>query len=126
MEIKNQYLKIWGAFSSHHRLRIIRLLLRGELCVRDFKKIFGWPQSTTSRHLLYLEKNRIIQSRQDGLWRYYSLRPAEFPLLELLLVATERGLSGVAVFGEDRKKLKDLKDHLGKISHKKYSKRISR
>lgn len=41
------------AFSDQTRLRILRLLQGGELCVNDLVQIIGVPQPTASRHLAY-------------------------------------------------------------------------
>ncbi|NMC48174.1 MAG: transcriptional regulator, partial [Desulfovibrio sp.] len=43
------------ALSDPTRLRVIRLLDRGEMCVCDVMAALGLPQSRVSRHLAYLD-----------------------------------------------------------------------
>jgi predicted transcriptional regulator len=47
---------MFRAFSDRTRLRILRLLLGGELCVGDIVSAIRVPQPTASRHLAYLRK----------------------------------------------------------------------
>lgn len=65
------------AFSDQTRLRILHLLVGGELCVGDLVEIIDVPQPTASRHLAYLRKAELVVTRKDGLWMYYSLAPAK-------------------------------------------------
>jgi ArsR family transcriptional regulator, arsenate/arsenite/antimonite-responsive transcriptional repressor len=68
---------MFRAFSDPLRLRILHLLLRGEMCVCDIVDITRVPQPTASRHLAYLRRAGLIVKRRDGLWSYYRLAPAE-------------------------------------------------
>ena len=67
---------IFRALSDRTRLRILNLLLRGELCVCDIVNALDVPQPTASRHLAYLRKAGLVESRRDGLWMHYKLAPA--------------------------------------------------
>ncbi|MEO8036736.1 MAG: metalloregulator ArsR/SmtB family transcription factor [Acidobacteriota bacterium] len=67
----------FAAFSDPTRLRILHLLRDGELCVGDLVATLGLPQSTTSRHLAYLRRSSLVETRKSGLWTYYSLAPAK-------------------------------------------------
>ena len=69
--------RMFRAFSDRTRLRILHLLRRGELCVCDIMEILRVPQAKTSRHLGYLRKAGLVRGRQEGLWSFYSLAPAE-------------------------------------------------
>ncbi|MBU4034431.1 MAG: metalloregulator ArsR/SmtB family transcription factor, partial [Proteobacteria bacterium] len=51
MQTTAQFFK---ALSEEPRLRILALLLSGELCVCDLMAVLQLPQSTISRHLAYL------------------------------------------------------------------------
>jgi len=78
-------------FADHTRVRILRLLQDGPLCVGDLVDILRAPQPTVSRHLAYLRRNRFVDVRQHGLWMFYELAPAQeelhAKLLECLAVA---------------------------------------
>lgn len=67
---------MFRAFSDPTRLRILHLLLDGELCVGDLVKILKVPQPTASRHLAYLRRTGLVATRKNGLWNYYTLQPA--------------------------------------------------
>jgi len=65
------------AFSDPTRLRMLHLLRSGEWCVGDLVKVIHVPQPTASRHLAYLRRAELVQTRKDGLWMYYSLATAQ-------------------------------------------------
>jgi ArsR family transcriptional regulator len=64
---------MFKAFSDVTRLRILHLLLRGEMCVGDLVTILEAPQPRTSQHLATLRSSGLVNSRRDGLWSFYSL-----------------------------------------------------
>jgi ArsR family transcriptional regulator, arsenate/arsenite/antimonite-responsive transcriptional repressor len=65
------------ALADRTRLRILGLLLTGEVCVCHIHESLKIPQSKASRHLAYLRKARLVAVRRDGLWAHYRL--AEMP-----------------------------------------------
>jgi ArsR family transcriptional regulator, arsenate/arsenite/antimonite-responsive transcriptional repressor len=65
--------RLFRAFSDRTRLRILHLLLNGELCVCDLVSILRVPQPTASRHLAYLRRAGLVSVRKDQSWSYYSL-----------------------------------------------------
>ena len=68
---------IFKALSDPARLRILNLLAaKGELCNCNIETVTGYGSSKISRHFSYLKQANLIQSRRDGLWIYYSLKPA--------------------------------------------------
>jgi len=67
---------MFRAFSDRTRLRILHLLLGGELCVGDLVRILEVPQPTASRHLAYLRKAGLVRTRKNGLWNFYKLAEA--------------------------------------------------
>ena len=67
---------MFRAFSDRTRLRLLHLLVGGELCVCDLVAVIGAPQPKVSRHLAYLRKAGLVHVRKDGLWSYYRLAPA--------------------------------------------------
>ena len=68
--------RLFRAMSDKTRLRILNLLLTGELCVCDLVSVLGVPQPTASRHLAYLRKAGLVAGRKEGVWCYYRLVPA--------------------------------------------------
>jgi ArsR family transcriptional regulator len=64
---------MFKAFSDVTRLRILHLLLRGEMCVGDLVTILESPQPRISQHLATLRSAGLVTCRREGLWSYYSL-----------------------------------------------------
>ena len=64
---------MFRVFADHTRLRILRLLRDGPLCVGDLVSILRAPQPTVSRHLAYLRRSGFVKPRQHGLWMFYEL-----------------------------------------------------
>jgi len=61
------------ALADATRLRILNLLLHGELCVCDIQFVLDSPQPNVSRHLTYLKNAGLVQDRREGPRIYYSL-----------------------------------------------------
>lgn len=76
---------LFRVFADHTRLRILRLLQDGPLCVGDLVDILRAPQPTVSRHLAYLRRSGCVDARQHGLWMFYELTPAQSALHGKLL-----------------------------------------
>jgi ArsR family transcriptional regulator len=68
---------MFRAFADRNRLRILRLLQDGEMCVGDIVTILQVPQPRVSRHLAYLRKAGMVVARKAGQWNFYSLAPAQ-------------------------------------------------
>lgn len=69
--------ELFKALADETRLRILNLLVHGELCVCDIMAVLDIGQSKTSRHLAYLRNVGLVDDRRDGVWMYYSLaRPS--------------------------------------------------
>ncbi|MFV0439135.1 MAG: ArsR/SmtB family transcription factor [Desulfopila sp.] len=82
--------KLFKALADETRLRIVSLLMAGELCVCDVMEVLQLPQSTVSRHLAYLRNAGLVDDRRQGVWMYYRLTGVEgelAPLLHLLPAA---------------------------------------
>lgn len=69
--------RLFRALSDRTRLRILNLLLTGELCVCDIVSVLGCPQPKASRHLAYLRKVGLVTVRKESVWCYYQLGPAD-------------------------------------------------
>lgn len=55
------------------RLRLLALLARGELTVKDLTAILGQSQPRISRHLKLLVEAGLIERLPEGAWAYYRL-----------------------------------------------------
>ncbi len=61
------------ALSDPTRLKILHLLVDGELCVCEIIYALGKPQSTISHHLNILKNAGFIKWRKEGVWIHYRL-----------------------------------------------------
>lgn len=64
---------ILKAVADNTRLKILKLLIKGEKCVCEIMPALDVKQSTTSIHLGKLEDAGIIKSRRDGKKIYYKI-----------------------------------------------------
>jgi ArsR family transcriptional regulator, arsenate/arsenite/antimonite-responsive transcriptional repressor len=69
--IMKNTVKLFKALSEEVRLRILGLLMHGELCVCDLMAVLDLPQSTISRHLSYLANAGWLAGERRGVWMYY-------------------------------------------------------
>ena len=64
---------LFQALGDANRLRILGLLLTGEVCVCHIHESLRISQPKASRHLAYLRKAGLVETRRQGLWVYYRL-----------------------------------------------------
>lgn len=93
---------MFRAFSDQTRLRILHVLLGGELCVGDMVEILRAPQPRISRHLAYLRKANLVVVRKSGPWSHYSLASATTPFHQKLLECLENCFSEVPELKADK------------------------
>jgi len=77
--------RLYRAFADRTRLRILHMLLGGELCVCHIVDVLEVPQPKASRHLAYLRKAGLVLARREGRWSYYRLASAKSKLHQALL-----------------------------------------
>jgi ArsR family transcriptional regulator len=99
-----------------NRLRIVNLLLNGELCGCDIQYIMGASQSNVSRHLGYLKKSGLVSDRRVGYRIYYRLVEDDSPEYKGLIAYLQIALKEKS-FVADTKKLKQaIKDGACSVS----------
>ena len=81
---------IFKALSDVTRLRIIKLLEQGELCVCDITAALDMVQPKVSFHLSALKEAGLIKDRKEGKWIHYSLNEKDLFRRMLILSACER------------------------------------
>lgn len=99
-----------------NRLRIINLLLNGELCGCDIQYVLEASQSNVSRHLAYLKRSGLVVDRRAGFRVYYRLANAVSQEHKDLIAFLRCALTD-SVFVSDAKRLrKAIKDGACSIS----------
>jgi ArsR family transcriptional regulator len=107
---------IFKALSDETRLRIIKLLEEGELCVCDITAALDMVQPKVSFHLSALKEAGFIKDRKQGKWIHYSLNEKDLFRRMLILSACERMKN--ALIEKDKKRLQDFlegKEEGGKV-----------
>lgn len=61
------------AASDPTRVRILKILEKGEMCVCQIIAVLTLGQSTVSKHLFLLRAAGLIKDRRDKKWVHYSL-----------------------------------------------------
>ncbi len=100
---------MFRAFSERTRLRILHLLLDGELCVGDLVTILETTQPRASQHLAYLRSAGLVVGRKSGLWNYYSLAKAQSPFHKKLLECLKHCFSEVPELQADERRAAKLR-----------------
>jgi len=93
------------ALADATRLRLLGLLIAGEVCVCDLHDSLRLPQAKVSRHLAYLRKAGLVDTRRKGQWIYYRLSDAPDPVLRTLRDAVVHAIGHLDSPKKDWKRL---------------------
>ena len=97
---------VFKALSDETRLRIIKLLENGELCVCHIVAAVDMSQSRISFHLKILKEAGLVKDRREGRWTHYRLDESDLFKRLLFLSIAER-VSGEEA-ANDRQRLEAL------------------
>ncbi len=98
--------ELFKALADATRLRILGLLLTGEVCVCHIHESLRITQPKASRHLAYLRRSGLVETRREGLWIYYRLAGAAGdPLVETIRQAVTHALGHVETVHRDADRL---------------------
>ncbi len=67
------FIRIMKALSDPNRVRVLKLLQNGELCVCEIKEFLQLAQSTVSKHMKNLEDAGLVERERRGTWIMYRL-----------------------------------------------------
>ena len=84
--------RLFKALADSTRLRILGLLLTGEVCVCHIHESLRIPQPKASRHLAYLRRSGLVLTRKEGLWVHYRLAETRDPVLATIRQAVIHAL----------------------------------
>lgn len=93
--------RLFRALADGTRLRILALLLEGEICVCEIHDTLRLPQPTVSRHLAYLRRSGLVATRRQGLWIHYRLADLEDTVLKTMTDIVTHALGHVDVIAKD-------------------------
>ena len=98
---------LFKALADRTRLRILGLVLGGEVCVCDIHESLGIPQAKASRHLAYLRRSGLVATRREGLWVHYRLAAPDDRVLKMIFEAIGHGLGHQPAVERDRSRLEE-------------------
>jgi ArsR family transcriptional regulator len=116
-------LVVFKALAEETRLRIIKLLEGGELCVCDLVAALDMSQPKVSFHLNALKEAGLIKDRKQGKWTHYRIDPDDMFRRMLILSVAEK--TSKALVAGDRTRLDDFiqgkpaKGHVVPLKNKK-------
>ena len=93
----------YKALADRTRLRILALLMDGEVCVCDIHDTLRLPQPTASRHLAYLRRAGLVEARREGTWMHYRLADLD-PVVREIVQTAGHAMSHVAGMERDRQR----------------------
>jgi len=98
--------QLFKVLADQTRIRILNLLIHGELCVCDIQYVLESPQPNVSRHLTYLKNSGLVLDRRDGARTYYRLAQSTEGLHKSLFGFLRDAFQSSEVLAEDSRKLK--------------------
>jgi ArsR family transcriptional regulator, arsenate/arsenite/antimonite-responsive transcriptional repressor len=99
------------ALADATRLRILNLLLHGELCVCDIQFVLDSSQPNVSRHLTYLRNAGLVQDRREGPRIYYSLAQDRLGIRKDLFPFLSGLFKQPKILKDDLRKLRKAVEH---------------
>ena len=97
---------LFKALADATRLRILGLLLTGEVCVCHIHESLKITQPKASRHLAYLRKSGLVDTRRDGLWINYRMAAMPDPVLAAIGAAVRHALAHMEIVHRDAERLR--------------------
>lgn len=96
------------ALADKTRLRILGLLTSGEVCVCHLHESLRLPQPTVSRHLAYLRRAGLVETRKDGLWVHYRLTDPGDAVLRTAVQSVAHCTTHLPTTIRDRRRLRRI------------------
>jgi ArsR family transcriptional regulator, arsenate/arsenite/antimonite-responsive transcriptional repressor len=97
--------QVFKALADPTRVRILGLLSAGEICVCHIHESLRLPQSLVSRHLAYLRRAGLVETRKEGLWVHYRIGARPDDPTRTLLDAVYHCIGHLSTVAKDAKRL---------------------
>lgn len=100
-----EYEMVMKAVADPTRVRVLKLLEPGEMCVCQIVAVLELSQSTISKHLFLLKMAGLVRERQEKKWVHYAIGGSGGNPYARRMLATLRGwLNDDPAIGRDRKR----------------------
>lgn len=107
----NELEQYFKGLADRNRLRILNLLLHGELCGCDIQYVLETSQPNISRHLQYLKNSGLVLDRRDGFRIFYRLAEPNRGAKKHLFDFLHQVFKNEEPFESDTRKLKEAIQH---------------
>jgi ArsR family transcriptional regulator, arsenate/arsenite/antimonite-responsive transcriptional repressor len=97
---------VFRALADQTRLRILGLLLTGEVCVCHIHDSLRISQPKASRHLAYLRQSGLVATRREGLWVHYRMATLPDAVLEVVRSTVAHALTHLDIVRKDVQRLR--------------------
>jgi arsenate reductase/ArsR family transcriptional regulator len=102
------------AVADPTRVRILKMLEGGELCVCQIIAVLALSPSTVSKHLFLLKSAGLVNDRKEKKWVHYSLdRESDDPYAAGILRDLSSWLDRDPVIARDRARLAEARKDVG-------------
>ena len=109
-----RYEAVMKAVADPTRVRMLKMLESGELCVCQIIAVLALSPSTVSKHLFLLKSARLLNDRKEKKWVHYSLDLAnEDPMVSGILKELSAWLNRDPVIVADRARLAEVRTEMG-------------
>jgi DNA-binding transcriptional ArsR family regulator len=100
-----EYEMVMKSVADPTRVRILKLLEAGEMCVCQVVAVLELSQPTISKHLFLLKMAGLVRERQEKKWVHYALAGSGgSPYARKMLASLKGWLNDDPVIGRDRKR----------------------
>jgi ArsR family transcriptional regulator len=93
---------LFKGFADPTRLRILNVLVPGELCVCDIVELLELPQPAVSRHLAYLRRSGLVDVTREWKYAHYRLAAPVTTVHATLLSCVHGCFTGIATLDAER------------------------
>ncbi len=107
----NELEHYFKGLADQNRLRILNVLLHGELCGCDLQYVLEASQANISRHLQYLKNSGLALDRRDGFRIFYRLAEPTRGAKKLLFDFLRQVFKNGEPFDDDTLRLKEAIQH---------------
>ena len=94
---------LFRGFADPTRIRILNLLVAGEMCVCDLVEILDLPQPTVSRHLAYLRGAGLVAVTRESNFAHYRLTEAVNHIHQNLINCVRGCFTGIKSLDSERR-----------------------
>ncbi|MCC7054733.1 MAG: winged helix-turn-helix transcriptional regulator [Gemmatimonadaceae bacterium] len=93
---------LFKGFADPTRIRVMNLLVAGELCVCDIVEILALPQPAVSRHLAYLRRAGLVEATREWKFAHYRLAEPRHAVHRNMLNCVRTCFTGVTALDAER------------------------